>query len=744
MAEQTQKPVVRFGVFEASLLSGELRKHGLLIRVPGQPFKILAIFLERPGEVITRDELRKSLWPAETFVDFEHSLNSAIKKLRESLGDSAENPRYIETLPRVGYRFIAPVNAGDTEAAAPAIAGNLVYEFGPFRLDPRRRLLMTNNQPVPLQPTAFETLLTLVRNSDKVILKEDLMKVVWPDTVVEESNLTENISILRRALGDTATGSRYIVTTPDRGYRFASEVRTISDPETVIVEDPVRAGGETPRRYPPIGSLVVAGAVAIALVFCWLAWRRFGPGPPQVPARVMLAVLPFQNLSGDREQEYFADGLTEEMITQLGRLQPERLGVIARTSVMAYKHSDKRLDQIGRELGVQYVLEGSFRRYVDRLRITAQLIYVKDQTHLWAEEYDRWSKDLLGLQGEVAVAVAQQIQLQLTPRQKAELNRPRLIDPQTHEEYLRGRFFYNQRTAESMRKAIEHFQIAITRDPAYGEAYATLAHVYDALAAYSFEAPNEVLPKANAAARKALAVDDRADEAYVALGLVSLQYDRNWAESERNFRRAIEVNPNEPLAHHAYGSTYLAAVGRLDESLAELRKAHELDPLSPIITVAIGASLWYPYRKPDAAMEQFRKTFDIAPHFDAAHYFIARGCAWTDSYREALAELEKIESPDNVPAIGLRGYIYAAQGRTQDALLVVNQLEQLSKRSYVDPMFIANIYAGLGNRDSSFLWLERAYDQHSLGMMELKLSPTYAKIRSDSRFAGLVRRVGIP
>ncbi len=738
MAEQTQKPVVRFGVFEASLLSGELRKHGLLIRVPAQPFKILAIFLDRPGEVITRDELRKSLWPAETFVDFEHSLNSAVKKLRESLGDSAENPRYIETLPRVGYRFIAPVNAGDLEPPEPAIAGNLVYEFGPFRLDPRRRLLLTNNQSVPLQPKAFETLLTLLQNSDKVILKEDLMKAVWADTSVEESNLTGNISILRRALEDTAAGPRYM------------EVRTTTEPEAVIAEDSVAAmspatpGGETARRYPPMGSLVVAGAVAIALVSCWLAWRRFGPGPPQVPARVMLAVLPFQNLSGDPEQEYFADGLTEEMITQLGRLQPERLGVIARTSVMVYKHSDKRMDQIGRELAVQYVLEGSFRRYADRLRITAQLISVKDQTHLWAEEYDRWSKDLVGVQGEVAVAVAQQIQLQLTPRQKAELNRPRLIDSQTHEEYLRGRFFYNQRTAEGMRKAIEHFQIAITRDPAYGEAYATLAHVYDALAAYSFEAPNEVLPKANAAARKALALDDRADEAYVALGLVSLQYDRNWAESERNFKRAIEVNPNEPMAHHAYGSTYLAAVGRSDESLAELHKAHELDPLSPIITLAVGATLWYSFRRPDEAMEQFQKTFDIAPHFDAAHYFIARGYAWTDSNMEALAELEKIESPDNIPAIGLRGYIYAAQGRTQDALLVVNQLERLSKRSYVDPMFIANIYAGLGNRDSSFLWLERAYDQHSLGMIELKLSPAYAKILSDPRFADLLRRIGIP
>jgi TolB-like protein/DNA-binding winged helix-turn-helix (wHTH) protein/Tfp pilus assembly protein PilF len=652
MAEQTQKPAVRFGVFEASLTSGELRKNGLLIRMPGQPFKILAIFLERPAEVVTRDELRRSLWPAETFVDFEHSLNSAIKKLRKALGDSAETPRYIETLPRLGYRFIAPVISVRPEAAAEPAA----------------------------QPA------------------------------------------------------------------HVSEVRTITEPESVIPEGPTGVmsqpapGVETSRRYRRIGSLAVAVAITLLL---WLAWARFNPRRPQVPGRVMLAVLPFQNLSGDPEQEYFADGLTEEMITQLGWLQPQRLGVIARTSVMTYKHSEKRLDQIGRELSVQYVLEGSFRRDADRLRIAAQLIQVKDQSHLWAEEYDRWPKDLVDVQGEVAVAIAQEIQLQLSPQQKAELNRSRPLDPQIHEEYLKGRFFYNQRTAESIRKAIGHLQMAIAHDPAYGEAYESLAAVYTSLGLYLYDAPNEVLPKAKAAALMALAIDDRASEAYAVLGEVSMVYDRNWTESERNFRRAIEVNPNEPIAHHEYGSQYLAAVGRFDEALAELREAHELDPLSPITTVAEGATLCF-IGKSDDCMEQFRRTFEIAPHFLQAHYYLSQAYGWRGSYPEALAELDKIGSPDDVPVMGQRGYVYAAQGRARDALLVVNQLERLSKRGYVDPVFIANIYAGLGDRESSFLWLERAYDQHSEGMLTLKESPVYNKIRFDPRFADLLRRVGIP
>jgi len=618
MNAQTQKTVVRFGAFEANLTSGELRKQGLLIRVPGQPFKILTFLLERSGEVVTREELRNTLW-SETFVDFDHNLNSAIKKLREALGDSAENPRYIETVPRLGYRFIAPVSSA---AAA-----------------------------------------------------------------------------------------------------------TVMEPK--------------PQADSSIRALAVAGAIVIALFLGWLAWHRFGPRPAQAPERVMLAVLPFQNLSGDPEQDYFADGLTEEMITQLGRLRPDRLGVIARTSVMTYKHSEKRLDQIGRELSVQYVLEGSFRRTADRMRITAQLIRVKDQSHLWAEEYDRWPKDLIGVQSEVAVSIAQQIQLRLPPEQRAMLSRSRPIDPQVHEEYLKGRFFYNQRTAEGFRKAVEHFQTAVAHDPGYGDAYAGLALVYVGLGYYSFAPPNEVLPLANAAARKALAIDDKASEAYSALGLISLQYDRNWAESERNFRRAIELNPNEPAVHHQYGTSYLVAVGRFDEALAELRKAHELDPLSPITMVAMGATLCFMGRWDDGA-EQFRKTFEIAPNFVQGHYYWSQAYAWRGSYREALAELEKIEPPDSVPVLGLRGYLYAAAGRPRDALLVVNQLEKLSRRNYVDPAFIADIYAGLGNRDSCFRWLESAYDRHSLGMVTLKFSPVYAKIRSDPRFDDLLRRVGIP
>jgi TolB-like protein/DNA-binding winged helix-turn-helix (wHTH) protein/Tfp pilus assembly protein PilF len=623
------------------------------------------------------------------------------------------------------------------------------YEFGPFRVDPVERILWRDRQTVPLQPKAFDTLLALVENSDRVVLKEDLMKTVWPDTFVEESNLTQNIFVLRKALGETAGEHRYIITLPGRGYRLAGEVRTVPALETGPVEEssqPPQALDKVPqdkRPWSAVRALSVAVGIIVVLAAGYLAWRQFRPHAPSGPGRIMLAVLPFSNLTGDAEQEYLADGLTEEMITQLGRLDPEQLGVIARTSVMPYKEGSKGLDQIGRELGVQYVLEGSIRGAADRLRITAQLIQLRDQSHVWAEEYDRPLRDILNVQEEVGAAVTREIQLRLTPQQQAGKAGSRTIDPEAYEAYLKGLFFYNQRNREGLEKAVGFFQMAITRTPGYAPAYAALADAYVALGYYGLEEQNDTIPKARAAAQKAIEIDENLSEAYVSLGAVSEQYDWNWREAERDYKRAIELNPNNALAHHSYGAVYLSSLGRFPQAVGELRKAHELDPMSPITNTALAIALCLSGRS-EEGREQFRKTFEIVPDFVQAHYYLAEVDSMTNSYPEALAELEKIKSTDAVPANGLRGYVYAMQGRRREALQIVDGLQRIAKPLYVDPVLIANIYAGLGEKDLAFTWLDKAYRQHSAGMITLKQSPVYDRLRSDPRFVDLLRRVGIP
>ena len=458
----------------------------------------------------------------------------------------------------------------------------------------------------------------------------------------------------------------------------------------------------------------------------------------------MLAVMPFQNLTGDPEQEYFADGLTEELITKLGRLNPARLGVIARTSVMGYKHSNKRLDQIGRELGVQYALEGSVRRTGDRVRITAQLISVADQSHLWADDYDRKLQDVLTVQDDVALAVADQTQLRLDPAQQTDLARGRTVNPEAYEAYLKGRFFWNKRTEAGFRKSIEYFETAIAKDPTFAQAYAGLADSYLLLGGYGFEAQKVAMPRAKAAALKALAIDDRLADAYTSLALIGEQYEWNWKESEKDYKRAIELNPSYSVAHHWYGDGYLAAVGRMDEAIAELRQAQELDPLSLAIGTDLAKRLCFA-GKYDEGMERFRKILEVDPDFVQAHYQLSQAYELQGRYAEAIAEVEKIKSPDAVRfVIGQLGHIYALQGRKREALQVVDELQRSSTKTYIDPRYIADIYVILGEKDLALVWLEKGYQQHSPAMCGLKTAPVYSEIRSDPRFIDLMRRVGLP
>ena len=634
--------VIQFGIYQADLGAAELRKNGQRIKLQDQPFDILVILLERPGEVITREEFRRRLWPADTFVDFDHSLNVAINKLRQVLHDDADNPRFVATAGRRGYRFIAPVG-GPGKVAAEKSAETLVA-------------------------------------------------------------------------GAVAGG-------PDLSSSHDTRTK--------------RGMG---RRLPRVaGFALVLVTMASALV----GWRYLHPRSQQPPRRIMLAVLPFENLTGDPEQEYFADGLTEELITQLGRLHPEQLGVIARTSVMGYKHSDKRMDQIARELSVQYVLEGSVRRTPGRMRITAQLISVTDQGHLWAQAYDRSPQDVLTVQDDVAVAVVNEIQVKLDPHRQTELARGRTVNPEAYEAYLKGRYFWNKRTPDGLRKSAEYFENAIAKDPAYARAYAGLGDAYVLLGGYGVLPQAEAMPKAKAAAQKALSIDDQLAEAYIPLGLIAVQYEWNWPEAERDYKRAIELSPNYSVAHHFYADSYLGAVGRTDDVLAELRKAHDLDPLSLIIASDIGKHLCIAHRY-DEAVAQFRKILEVDPDFVLAHHYLSQVYEQEGLYAEAIAENQKIKTEDRAPYVRAQlAHIYAVAGRKQEALKIVNELQQTSKQRYVDPWTIAYVYVGLGEKDLAFQWLEKTYEARSPGITGLKADPYWDPIRGDPRFRNLLRRVGL-
>jgi TolB-like protein/DNA-binding winged helix-turn-helix (wHTH) protein len=620
----TPRRIFCFGSYEVDLGSRELRRQGLKISLQDQPFRLLALLLERAGEVVTREELRDKLWPADTFVDFDHSLNTAVKKLREALGDSAETPRYIETLARRGYRFVAPLK-----------------EAGP----------------------------------------------------------------------------------------------SLPPPTTAHLPASAR------------GALVVAAVLSItALVTYWVARR---PGPRTPPGqRLTLAVLPFDNLSGDANQEYLSDGLTEEMITQLARLQPDRLRVTARSSTSKYKRAAGDIGRIRQELGADYVLEGSLRRAGERVRVTVQLIQAVDQTHVWAQTYDRDLRDVLVLQSEIARAVAAATALTLTPDAHARLARARPVHAESHLDYLRGRyFFWNRRSEAGTRQALEYFQRSIAADPDYALAYSGLADCYSSLGASSGVGglpPREAMPEAKAAALRALQIDPTLAEAHNSLAEVHLLYDWDLAASEKEFRRAIELDPDYTTAHHWYSHTLLV-LGRREESLAESKRALELEPLHLVINLHLGWHYYYS-RQYDQAIEQAHKALELDPAFPQAQRFVAWSYLQRGRHREAIAALRAALSAvgRNPTVEGELGHALAVAGRRAEALAVLEGLRQLSSTRYVSPYSVALVHAGLGDRDQALAWLDKAYVDRSDYMPYLKLEPMLDGLRSDPRFAALVRRVGLP
>ena len=597
------------------------------------------MLLEKPGELVTREELREKIW-GQTVVDFDHGLNKAINKIREALGDSAENPRFVETVARRGYRFLADVTPIDTAA---------------------------DRQPEP--------------ETKGLVPPPDSHRVELADVGVP----------------------------PKRPYR--------------------------PRVWTGIGfglALVVAASLS------WILYSQ-SQSSPKIRS---LAVLPLESLSGDASQDYFADGMTDALIADLGQISALR--VISRTSVMGYKRVHKPLAEIARELNVEAVVEGTVSRSGERVRITAQLIQVPNEKHLWAQSYEGDLQDTLALQNRVARAIAEQIQVTLNPREEAALEKSKKVNPEAYEAYLKGRYFWNKRSGEGLKKAIDYFDHAIDADPNYARAYSGLADSYALLGdwEYGILSPQDAFPRAKAAATKALALDDNLSEAHTSLAFILDLYDWDWTSAEKEYKHALALNPGYATAHHWY-AWHLIVMGRNDEGIAELKKAESLDPLSLIISSDLADALCIAHRY-DESVQQSQKTIEMDPHFAVAHYQLGQVLEQKHRHEEAIAEFQKaIElSGRNATFESNLAHAYAVSGRKDAAMKIVKDLENRQGQGSSTDASVALIYVGLGDNDRAMIWLNRAYQARF--NPSILMRPVFDPLRSDLRFQDLLRRIGLP
>jgi TolB-like protein/Tfp pilus assembly protein PilF len=502
---------------------------------------------------------------------------------------------------------------------------------------------------------------------------------------------------------------------------------------------------------PPLASARGTAVVALSLflLVCIIVGIRSSRSPAQPRTanseRAMVAVLPFENLTGDPAQEYFSDGLTEEMIAQLGHTDPQHLGVIARTSVMRYKNTQEETGQIGHELGAQYLLEGSVRRDADKMRITAKLIQTKDQSHVWSQQYDRTPNSLLSLQGEIAQEISDAIQQTLGEHKLAgTVHASAAPSPKSYEAYdlyLKGRYFWNKRTPDGFERAAECFNQAIAKDPHYALAYAGLADTYALTSGYTLAPPAEFIPKARAAALKALQLDEQLAEAHVSLAVIAQNYDWDWQTAEKEYRRAIELDPNYATAHHWYAEN-LASQGRFDEAFSEMERARKLDPLSLIVATDNGMFLYFS-RQYERAVEQFRAVLDMEPGFSRAH-MVMSAYVEQGKFTEAIADAgEWQRRADNEWSRALLSYVYGRAGPEADAQRELKRAKKMSGHQPFDPLPIALAYIGLNDKDQAFAWLNKAVANRSPSLVALKVDPIYDSLRSDPRFAAILRHVGL-
>ncbi len=639
-----QAPNYWFGPYELRTRTRELYKYGTKVKLRPQPFRVLEMLVERAGDVVTRQEMLEALWPETTFVDFEHGLNNSIKELRRVLSDSPSEPRYIETLPRLGYRIIVPVET-----------------------------------------------------SDRVLLNESAVAV-------------------QAASMEPAVSSEIGEARAQRAGRFPN--------------------------WKLVMGLGILGVIAVAAYTVSL----YRPGrSSEASGRVMLAVLPFENLTGDAGQDYLGDGLTEELISQLGQTDSDHLGVIARTSVMHYKNIHEPLESIGRALQVQYALEGAVRRDSGRLLITAQLVDMKGRT-LWSREYDRGTTDLLAIQGEIAREISAEIRSKIGGSLPPVVARkPVPINPaaaEAHDLYLKGTYFLNKRDFAGLRQAVSYFQQATAKDPGYAPAYAALANSYVLLGGYTGGVMTEYMPKAREAALRALELDENLPEGHIALAVITQVYDWDWQTAEKEYRKAIQLDPNNATAHHWYAE-HLAYLGRFDEAFVESERARQLDPLSLIIAADQGVMLYFA-RRYDDSIKQFDAVQEMEPTFVRA-VMIVDPQVEKQMYASALRSLEHERQAHGESAWywAQLAYVYGRAGQDKQARHALEEVKGLNRRQPLDPGVLLWANLGTGDREEVFFWMDKAYSQHSNVLVNLKVDPAFDPLRSDPRFQHMLERIGL-
>lgn len=633
------------------------------------------------------------------------------------------------------------------------------YEFGRFRVKSDDRLLLRDEALVPLTPKAFDILLALLEHDGRIVPKDDLMKKVWPNTFVEEGNLTQNVSLLRKALGESANSSQFIETVPRRGYRFVAPVtRTNGNGEhssEVPGELPAPVSAPAPSQFSPERELetrnlkletpsrrlpaVALTAAAVLLTVVGIAYFSGRDKAAATPAVIQsIAVLPFVDDSSDADSEFLDDEIAESLVNSLTKLP--QLRVVPRSVMLSYKGRNVDPRTVGQELNVRAVVTGHVRRRGDTISIQAELIDLDSVSQIWGQHYERKLADILLVQEEISRDIFENLRLKLNVEEQKQLEAYRL--------YLKGRNAWNKRTPEGLEQGIDYFQQAIKTDPGYAAAYAGLADCYNMQVIYGVHQPKDGFPKAKEAAVKALEMDETLAEAHTSLAFVKFRWDRDRVEAEREFQLAIKYKPTYAPAHQWY-SSYLVALERFDEAVAEAKRTSDLEPLSFTASSHLGWILYLSGRT-DEAIAQCRKILSLDPNSFPAHRYLGLAYEQKGMYPQAIDEFQKGVKLSGSPLmLALLGHAYAASGKTAEARRVLSELQDLSEaqdvgaRRYVSPYTVAGIYAGLGDKDQAFKWLERAFEERDVWLMNLKVDPVFAKLRSDKRFQDLLTRAGL-